>query len=340
MRPSKLPIDKINQDGSTQVRVAIDADWCEHLASLLLAEDSKIPPIVVFFDGETYWIGDGYHRLAAAAKAGQASILALVHKGTQEDAVKFALGANRAHGKPLTTADKAKAIRIALRYYPERSDRWIAGELGVDHKTVAKHRAAGESTGEIPQFVERSGSDGKFYPSEKPDELGGEIPHLAKRSGSDGKSNPYEKPNEADADLDDIPLDFKVRRPSEGTEAVPEASEADDPDEPSGSKDCVGNPISGNAAEAFRRRSEINSYLKMLSRMKSEISKARESGDPLYADLNLSAFLADLGCLYRDLRFIRPHAVCGYCSGDGCNACHGRGWLSEMAYQTAPADMK
>jgi hypothetical protein len=39
-----------------------------------------------------------------------------------------------------------------LRLYPERSDRWIAEEMGVDHKSVRKYREELESIGEFPQL--------------------------------------------------------------------------------------------------------------------------------------------------------------------------------------------
>jgi hypothetical protein len=64
-------------------------------------------------------------------------------------------------GRPLDRADRRAAIEAALRSRPGESDRAIAGDLGVDHKTVGGVREVAEATGEIPQFETRKGKDGK-----------------------------------------------------------------------------------------------------------------------------------------------------------------------------------
>jgi hypothetical protein len=53
---------------------------------------------------------------------------------------------------------------------PEKSDRQIGREIGVDHKTIASARARGEATGEISPVEKRVGKDGKSRkpPSHKP----------------------------------------------------------------------------------------------------------------------------------------------------------------------------
>jgi uncharacterized ParB-like nuclease family protein len=52
-----------------------------------LEAGAKFPPVVVFYDGEKYWLADGYHRLAAHATAGKETIAAEVHEGTKRDAI-------------------------------------------------------------------------------------------------------------------------------------------------------------------------------------------------------------------------------------------------------------
>src|SRR3990167_2611600 len=49
----------------------------------------------------------------------------------------------------------------ASAYWRGWSDRRIAEHCGVDHKTVTKWRGELESTGEIPQLIERKSLDGK-----------------------------------------------------------------------------------------------------------------------------------------------------------------------------------
>jgi len=56
----------------------------------------------------------------------------------------------------------------ALARSPEKSDRAIAKELGVDHKTVAKARREAESTGEVSPVEKRVGADGKERKTKTP----------------------------------------------------------------------------------------------------------------------------------------------------------------------------
>ena len=44
------------------------------------------PPVVVYFDGKTYWLVDGFHRVAAYRLAGRMEIDCLVIEGTKADA--------------------------------------------------------------------------------------------------------------------------------------------------------------------------------------------------------------------------------------------------------------
>src|SRR5690606_19840732 len=55
-----------------------------------------------------------------------------------------------------------------LRRHPERADNRIAGEVGVDDKTVAAVRAELEATSEIPKLDYRVGKDGKVRQLPKP----------------------------------------------------------------------------------------------------------------------------------------------------------------------------
>ncbi len=112
-----------------------------------------------------------------------------------------------------------------------------------------------------------------------------------------------------------------------------------DSSKPAAPLDEVGNEIPPKARAAFQRSDEVQQYLTTISKLKG-LAKQADSGDPLYAALNASQFQADCGNLYRALAAIKPYAVCPYCAGQGCEACHGRGWVGKLVYEHAPADMK
>lgn len=71
----------------------------------------------------------------------------------------------------LTAEQKRDLIAELLKVKPEQSNRSIAKQVKVDHKTVAASRSKLESTGEIPQLEKTVGADGKSRkpPSSKSD---------------------------------------------------------------------------------------------------------------------------------------------------------------------------
>ena len=58
----------IRLDGGTQPRAKIDQAVCDEYAERMKAGE-KFPPIDVFFDGEDYWLADGFHRISAYVMA-------------------------------------------------------------------------------------------------------------------------------------------------------------------------------------------------------------------------------------------------------------------------------
>lgn len=179
-----VPIAQINLSHETQARTKIDTD---HVADLVQAvkAGAVLSPVELFSDGQTYWIGDGYHRVEAAVKRKAKSIRARVHSGGKNAAILHAAGANTAHGLKPTPTDKRRAIRMALAVAPDWADNRIAKHCGVSNHLVAEVReevrlensnvgrlensnldAADDSakgdSGEV-----RFGRDGKKYPAKK-----------------------------------------------------------------------------------------------------------------------------------------------------------------------------
>jgi hypothetical protein len=138
----KLPLGKIRTDGSTQARVGLNDQKVADYAEDLLA-GHPFPPVIVFFDGTDHWMADGYHRHAAAGKAGLEEIEAEVRQGTPRDAILFACGANTTHGLQRTNADKRRAVELLLRdaEWVKWTDNQIAMHCGVSHPFVGKVRA-------------------------------------------------------------------------------------------------------------------------------------------------------------------------------------------------------
>ncbi len=167
----QLNLNQIRLDGGTQPRaevlIAVVEDYGEQMR-----EGAEFPPVVVFHDGTDYWLADGFHRMEAAKRARPDQPIDVdVHQGTQSDAQWYSYGVNKTHGLRRGKDDKERAVKAALRH-PEgtrKTDREIADHVGVDHKTVSRHRASMESIGEIPQSKVRVRRNGNPYPAKQTD---------------------------------------------------------------------------------------------------------------------------------------------------------------------------
>lgn len=187
---NQLNIDLIRQDGGTQMRASISDATVDSYASDMEAGHA-FPAVTVFHDGKTYWLADGFHRIAArnlvASKHAGTDIQkewsvidADIHAGTRHDAIKWAIGANKKNGLRRTNADKQIAVRAALDHpaMQSMSDQAIADVAGVSQPMVsamrrqfksvlnsspnqANHKAANTAT---DRWAKTIGVDGKKYP--------------------------------------------------------------------------------------------------------------------------------------------------------------------------------
>ena len=136
-----LELEQIRIDGGTQSRVKLNQETVAEYAQAF-TDGAEFPPVVVFFDGASYWLADGFHRYFGARNAGESAIAVQVINGTQRDAVLYSLKANATHGLKRTNADKRKAVEILLKdaEWAAWSDRKIAEVCGVGHPFVAAIR--------------------------------------------------------------------------------------------------------------------------------------------------------------------------------------------------------
>lgn len=129
---------KIKIDGGTQQRAVLNQDTVSEYADAYLA-GVNMPPVVLFFDGSTYWLADGFHRYFGAKKAGIEAIPAEITPGSQLDAQLYSFGANGTHGLRRTNADKRQAVMGAFEHPVscKWSDNQIAKHCGVSQPFVS-----------------------------------------------------------------------------------------------------------------------------------------------------------------------------------------------------------
>jgi hypothetical protein len=161
-----IKLAKIVTDAGTQVRADINPETVADYAEAMLDSTNKFPPVVVFNIGtDEYFLVDGFHRVASAKERKFNDIEAEIHNGTEQDAVWFALGANKRNGVRLTAGDKARAITIALKLFPDKTQEDIASQVGCSQGRVAQVKGELISVNKLPPPPPRKGKDKKTYPA-------------------------------------------------------------------------------------------------------------------------------------------------------------------------------
>ncbi|MBC2594424.1 ParB N-terminal domain-containing protein [Ruficoccus amylovorans] len=157
----EVAISRIIRESECQVREKINERTVSEYAETL-KDGGTFPPVILFgtHDGAKLYLADGFHRLFAHERCNRTTITAEIHEGGLCEAIRYALGVNSTHGLRRTSADKRKAIGIALQHFHELSNVAIAELCGVSESSVRNHR-------ESAQNGKRVGRDGKSHPARK-----------------------------------------------------------------------------------------------------------------------------------------------------------------------------
>jgi hypothetical protein len=140
-----LAVSSIRTDGGTQPRDHVNESVVERYAEAMAAGlwdfTRSASPIVVFFDGTDYWLGDGFHRIAAAKTATLAEVEAEVRQGTLRDAKWFSFGVNAEHGYARSKEDVARILKAIFADAEWRTIplREIARHTRIPKSTVADY---------------------------------------------------------------------------------------------------------------------------------------------------------------------------------------------------------
>jgi hypothetical protein len=100
-------------------------------------------------------------------------------------------------------------------------------------------------------------------------------------------------------------------------------------------RDETDTPIPDALLGLWQRSHEVQETLNFLARIKSVITKAKESDDQLFRALNFQIALEGLEKLTGELKAIKPYAVCPDCRGkatDTCTFCKHTGLIGKFAW--------
>lgn len=362
----KLEISQIRTDGGTQIREKLDSKAIEDYAEDMKAGDA-FPAVVVFFDGETYWLADGFHRLAAALKAGFTHFHCDVKEGTQRDAVLYAIGANKDHGLRRFNVDKQHAVErmLADEEWSHWSDNEISKHCGVSQKMVSEYRRRLKPGLSEPTSTVRVCADGRTM----------NVANIGKGKKAEDTEEESSEPLLNDARTagtvmvkEEIkcekclkhgapfgkPCEFceKLRQEAKKPKrngVTHEPTEEPAPDKAADSgpqvlKDTEGHivpPLTIPAFQTLEKYRTADSLCRQLQALVDEISRL-PGGEQLCRCLQPTGTedkkinkSEHLNGLIRDLKGTRPYSVCPYCHEKdpaGCKGCNGLGWVTRLTW--------
>lgn len=313
----KIKIDDL--DLSLQTRSGTDAETINNYAEAM-ADGAQFPDVTVFTDGKHYWLADGFHRVMAAKQLGKKQISADIRKGTEDDAVVFGGTANNKQGKRPTRAD----VQHFLEMVWARRDAIFGGtptggnfaeKCGVSTRTGDNFVRA--KLAEMPVAPVRSTPQVAQLPTRPNAPI--QAPKMPVRPtqlvGVNGKMYPV-----------------RPSMPVKGTGNVLKVQGHVVPLDRFG----VEIPVEINAA--FEQE-ELNEVIRNISDARSVLRSALEAGVEAFKAVRQDA-LIQLNNAYSFVKSAKAHCVCRICQGNGCKACHERGWQTEEEYERNPKEFK
>lgn len=204
---TRLRLSDLLIDPRLQQREAIDHAVVVEYATRM-RDGGIFPPLTVFVDGASRWLVDGFHRYRACVAAGIEEADCDARPGTQRDALLFSCGANAEHGLRRSNEDKRRAVLVLLAdaEWSQWSDREIARQCNVDHKTVARCRA--EHLGNSPDSAMRTAERGGTTYEQDTTNIGKSAPAPRLSEAQAPRDEPPRQPVEPDTSQEDADEDL------------------------------------------------------------------------------------------------------------------------------------
>jgi hypothetical protein len=302
-----MKINIADLDLSLQTRAGTDAETIDNYAEAM-AGGEKFPAVMVFTDGTHFWLADGFHRVMAAKQLGKKQISADIREGTEDDAVVFGGTANNKQGKRPTRADTRHFMEMVW----ERREAIFGGT---------------PTGGNFAAKCGVSATTGKNFVNEQLAKMASKPPAMPTRPNSRMAAKESIKMPVRPAQL--VGANGRLypampTRPAKPAHIVP--------------TDIYGVEIPVPIQSAFEVQ-HLQEILSSISEARVLLRRGIDAGMPVFAAVRQDA-LVQLNNAYSFVASAKAHCVCRMCQGQGCKACHGRGWQTAEEYERNPKEFK
>lgn len=307
-----ININRLSIEG-LQSRVKLD----EQVVTEYMEAADKMPPVIVYTDGKTRWLADGFHRVEAYKRKGIPIIAAEERQGTFLDALRFSLQANSKHGLRRSNEDKNNALSIAWEKRQELFGGTPSVGMLANACQVSEPKARDFINAHAPKMPTREGA--KNLP-----------PQMV--IGKDGKTYPAKPTQPPSHEIETARKE--VLHDSNGAEHCVPVDRYD-----------VEIPI--EIQPSFDDK-ELSKAIDLLNEARRIFKDSLNNARPGFAALRQEA-LIELDNVLNYAKDARPHCVCRMCQGNGCKACGardldskntGRGWQTRSEYDRNPSEFK
>lgn len=300
-----LPLQEISYSQGTQFRKDGDPKVQEEY-SALMQEGVVFPPIEVVFDGQHYYLWDGFTRYFAATEIGAETIDCHITKGSLRDAQILACSANKTNGQPRSSQTKRHIIEFLLadEVWGKKTQDEIASHVGVTRGYVA--RISGEN---------------------KRHDVSDNV--TSNDIGVSDSVNPESTKKSSISTLK------RGKQTTQKTKA--------DKKEKKVFLDKVGKTVPEHLVPVFEGAAIIRSFVEELDDLHTRVKQSIKTDPLLWHFFVATSFSTDIANLKRQLKAAMPHAVCAFCGGTHsktCQTCKGGGFLNELRWNTVPKEIK
>ena len=324
----RIKIDDL--DLSLQTRSGTDAETINNYAEAM-ADGAQFPDVTVFTDGTHYWLADGFHRVMAAKQLGNKQISADIRKGTEDDAVVFGGTANNKQGKRPTRADVQHFLEMVWArreaiFGGTPTGGNLAEKCGITRQSGTKF--VNEKIAEMPNDPMRYTVNNLQLPTVN----NLQLPTVNNLQLPTRPNAPIQAPKMPVRPTQLVGANGKMypvrpampTRPAKPAHVVP--------------LDRFGTEIPVEINAAFEQ-DELNAVIRNISDARSVLRAALEDGLEAFKAVRQDA-LIQLNNAYNFVKSAKAHCVCRICQGNGCKACHERGWQTEEEYERNPKEFK